>query len=167
MNFLLRQGGIGEIEYHLETEEWVEPSSTFLNEKTYLSLLKLLVEIKKFKHMISQRNCGQFIRSSPIVKKNNRKITLVFYYFVCIEKNASQLFCTGDIENINQAIDIYEKYDKKLLSTFYLLIKFFWEKNISEEENEENIKLLIENTKKELQFLLESKNLDRKKNFFT
>ena len=84
-----------------------------------------------------------------------------------IEKNASQLFCTGDIENINQAIDIYEKYDKKLLSTFYLLIKFFWEKNISEEENEENIKLLIENTKKELQFLLESKNLDRKKNFFT
>ena len=67
MNFLLRQGGIGEIEYHLETEEWVELSSTFLNEKTYLSLLKLLVEIKKFKHMISQRNCGQFIRSSPIV----------------------------------------------------------------------------------------------------
>ena len=54
---------------------------------------------------------------------------------MCIEKNASQLFCTGDIENINQAIDIYEKYGKKLLSTFYLLIKFFRQKIIPEEEN--------------------------------
>ena len=33
----------------------------------------------------------------------------------CIEKKASQLFCTGDIENINQAINIYGKYDKKFL----------------------------------------------------
>ena len=64
--------------------------------------------------MISQRN-WQFIRSPPSVRKINEKITLVFHYFACIEKNASQLFCTGDIENINQAIDIYEKYDKKLL----------------------------------------------------
>ena len=47
MNFLSRQGGIGEMEYDLETEEWIELSSTFLNEKTYLPLLKLLVEIKK------------------------------------------------------------------------------------------------------------------------
>ena len=84
--------------------------------KTYLSLLKLLVEIKKqkFKHMILQRNCGQFTRSPPIVRKNNRKIILVFHYFACIEKNASQLFCTSYIENINQAINIYEKYDKNV-----------------------------------------------------
>ena len=47
MNFLSHQGGIGEIEYDLETEEWIELSSTFLNEKRYLLLLKLLVEIKK------------------------------------------------------------------------------------------------------------------------
>ena len=47
MNFLSRQGGIGEMEYDLETEEWIELSSTFLNEKRYLLLLKLLVEIKK------------------------------------------------------------------------------------------------------------------------
>ena len=47
MNFLSRQVGIGEMEYDLETEEWIELSSTFLNEKTYLLLLKLLVEIKK------------------------------------------------------------------------------------------------------------------------
>ena len=110
--------------------------------------------------MISQRNCGQFIRSSPSVRKINRKITLAFHYFACIEKNASQLFFPGDIENINQVIGIYEKYDKKLLSTFYLLINFCREKNIPEEQN---IKLLIENTKKELQFLLGSKNLDKKK----
>ena len=49
MNFLSRRGGIGEIEQDLETEEWIELSSTFLNEKTYLPLLKVLVEIKKTK----------------------------------------------------------------------------------------------------------------------
>ena len=85
-----------------------------------------------------QRNCGQFIRSPPIVRKINKKITLVFYYFGSIEKNSSQLFCMGDIENINQAIDIYEKYDKKLLSTFYLLIKFFREKKYSRRKKHEN-----------------------------
>ena len=79
-------------------------------------LLKLLVEIKKhkFKHIILQRNHGQFLRSTPIVRKINRKITLVFHYFARIEKSVSQLFCTGDIENINQAIEVYEKYDKKI-----------------------------------------------------
>ena len=115
--------------------------------------------------MISQRNRGQLIRSPPIIRKINREIKLVFYYFACIEKNASQLFCTSDIENINQAIDIYkkdykkiplewpictstdilktltklkanlEKFEKYLLSTFYLLIKFFQKKKIPEEEN--------------------------------
>ena len=63
--------------------------------------------------MISQRNCRHFTSSPPIVKKINRKITLVFHYFARIEKNASQLFCMRDIENINQSIGIYEKYDKK------------------------------------------------------
>ena len=47
MNFLSRRGGIGEIPYDLETEKEIELSSTFLNEKTYLLLLKLLVEMKK------------------------------------------------------------------------------------------------------------------------
>ena len=49
---------MGEIEYHLETEELIELSSTFLNEKPYLLLLKLVVEIKKqrFKHIILERN---------------------------------------------------------------------------------------------------------------
>ena len=46
MNFLSCWGGIGKIKHDLETEEWIELSSTFLNEKTYLLLLKLLVEKK-------------------------------------------------------------------------------------------------------------------------
>ena len=60
MIFLSHWGDIGEIEYDFETEEWIELSPTFLNEKPYLLLLKLLVEIKKqkFKHMISQRDHG-------------------------------------------------------------------------------------------------------------
>ena len=88
MNFLSRQGGIGEIEYDLETEEWIELSSTFLNEKTYLPLLKLLVEIKKqkFEHMILQRNHRQFIRSPTIVRNINRKFTLFFHYFACMHR---------------------------------------------------------------------------------
>ena len=49
MNFLSQRGGIEEIDYNLETEEWIKLSSTFLNEKPYLQLLKLLVEIKKQK----------------------------------------------------------------------------------------------------------------------
>ena len=111
--------------------------------------------------MILQRNCGQFIRSPQIVSKIDRKITLVFHYFACIEKNASQLFCTGDLENINQAIDIYEKYDKKLLSIFDVY-RIFSRKNYSRLGKH---KTIIENIKKELQFLLGSKNLDRKKIF--
>ena len=106
--------------------------------------------------MISQRNCGQFIRSPQIVSKIDRKITLVFHYFACIEKYASQLFCTGDIENINQAIAIYEKYEKKLLLIFYVY-RIFSRKNYSRLG-----KLLKENIKKELQFLLGSKNLGKK-----
>ena len=61
MIFLSCRGGIGEIEYDFETEEWIELSPTFLSEKPYLPSLKLLVEIKKQKydiHMISQRDRG-------------------------------------------------------------------------------------------------------------
>ena len=89
------------------------------------------------------------------IKKINRRITLVFHYFAFIEKSANNLFCKGDIENINQAIDVYEKcikkiplewpiststdilrtltklkanlakFEKYLLAKFYLLIKLF------------------------------------------
>ena len=82
-----------------------------------------------------------------------------------MEKNKSELFCTGDIENTQEALDIYEKYDKiippvwpvctstdilrtltklkvnleklkkYLLSTFYLLKKFYDRKKGQEEKN--------------------------------
>ena len=45
-----------------------------------------------------------------------------------------------------------EKFLKYLLSTFYLLTKFYRKKNIPEEE--ENRKILIKSIKKELKFLL-------------
>ena len=48
---------------------------------------------------------------------------------------------------------------------FYLLINFFQEKIIPEEEKEENIKLLIENKKRASIFTWIKKNLDRKKKF--
>ena len=98
--------------------------------------------------------------SPPIIKRINRKIALFFQYFSCIEKNASQLFCTGNIESIDEAINIYEKYNKEiplgwpictstdilrtlpklkanlqkfkkyLMSIFYLLTKFYWGKKV-------------------------------------
>ena len=46
-----------------------------------------------------------------MLEKLMEKIKLVFHCFAHIEKNVSRLFCTGDIENINQAIEIYEKFD--------------------------------------------------------
>ena len=49
-----------------------------------------------------------------IVRKINREMTLVFHYFCVHRKNESQLFCMGDIGNINQAINIYKKYDKNI-----------------------------------------------------
>ena len=87
INFLSHWGSFGEIKYDLETEEWIELSSTFLNEKPYLPLTT------------------SWTKTTSWNKKTK---------FACIEKPASQLFCTGDIENINQAIDIYKKYDKKI-----------------------------------------------------
>ena len=64
--------------------------------------------------MIGQRNCGPFIASPPITKKINRRITLGFHYFASIEKSANYLFCMGDIENIDQAVDVYDNYIKKI-----------------------------------------------------
>ena len=75
------------MEYDLETEEWIELSSTFLNEKPYLPLTTSWTKTTRW----------------------NKKTK-----FARTEKPASQLFCAGDIENINQAIDIYKKYDKKI-----------------------------------------------------
>ena len=69
----------------------------------------------------------------------------------------------GDIKNINQAIDIYEKYDKKLLSTFYLLIKFFREKKYSRREKHKNFDRKY---KKRASIFTWIKKYRQEKNFF-
>lgn len=60
-----------------------------------------------------QRSSERYLAPSPpLVRKLNRKIMLMFHYFKRIRLNAD-LFRTGDIENITQAIEAYEKFDKK------------------------------------------------------
>ena len=61
---------------------------------------------------------------------------------IYFKKNMNFLSCQGDIAEIEYDLETEERIE--LSSTF-------WEKKIPEEEN---IKLLLENTKKELQFLL-------------
>ena len=73
-----------------------------------MPLLRVLIELKKVKFQVvkTQRNHGQVIIITPVVKKLNRKLTLLFHSFSQIKKNADNLFCTGDIKNIDEAIDI-------------------------------------------------------------
>ena len=85
--------------------------------------------------MISQRNCGQFIRSPPIVRKIIRKVHWFFHYFEHIEKNASQLFCTGDIKTINQQYTFMKNMTKNYFQHFISLQNFFEKKNVPEEKN--------------------------------
>lgn len=60
-----------------------------------------------------QRSSERYLAPSPpLVRKLNRKIMLMSHYFKRIRLNAD-LFRTGDIENITQAIEAYEKFDKK------------------------------------------------------
>lgn len=125
---------------------------------------------------MKQRNIDQFINPFPLlIKKINRKIMRVFHYFDFTKLTVNILFCTGNVENINEATNFYEKYENKiplewplrvlpdimselpklktkinklkkhLLDTFSLLKKFSSKKKI--------YNFLIENTKKELNFL--------------
>ena len=67
-----------------------------------------------FQNVKIQRNCGQVITITPIVKNLNRKIKLLFHSFSQIKKYIDNLFCTGDIKNIDEAINVYENYNKKI-----------------------------------------------------
>ena len=55
------RNAIGEIEYNKEVEEWCALNSTFLNAKTHLLILNLLIQMKRrtYKYMIEQRILGQ------------------------------------------------------------------------------------------------------------
>ena len=79
----------------------------------------------KFQDVKTQRNHGQVIKITPVVKKLNRKLTLLFHSFSQIKKNADNLFCTGDIKNIDEAIDVYQNYNKKN-STWMASLCMYW-----------------------------------------
>ena len=91
------RNAIGEIEYNNE------------NEKIHLPILNLLIQMKRqtCKYMIEQRSCGQYFSLQLSISEFNRKITLLFHYLGKIEEYASQLFCSGEIENVKEAMKIY------------------------------------------------------------
>ena len=149
-----------------------------MNEKTYLPFFMLLNDIKKekIKDVIKQKNSGRFTTlSSPLIKKLNKKTAQIFPHFDCIKSNVDILVCTGEVENINQATELYEKYKNKItlewqfsfspdiMSTLpklkininrlkkYLFQTFCLLKNICSKHRPVK-KDLIENTKKEINF---------------
>ena len=139
--------------------------------------------------MTWQRNHGLFITIPIDIKKIGRKITIVFHWFEEIQKYSEQLLCTGDIDNIEEAINVYDKFEKKiildwplcessdimlalpklkeslkkfrkqLLPTFYLIKKKYRAKN----KNEKLVIFLINSTQEDLISLLKTKIC--KKNF--
>ena len=108
---------VGEVEYNTQTKGWIQLISSFMNEKTYLPFFKLLINMKKekIKDVTKQRNSGKFTTSSSLlIKKLNKNITQIFHHFDCIKSNVVILFCTGEVENINQAVELYKNMKRKL-----------------------------------------------------
>ena len=64
--------------------------------------------------MIEQRSRGQCFSLQPSISEFNRKITLLFHYLEKIEEYASQLFCTGEVEKVNEVMNIYKDFEKKI-----------------------------------------------------
>ena len=54
------------------------------------------------------------------IKKIGRKITMVFHCFEEIQKYSKQLLFTGDIDNIEEAINVYDKFEKKII-LYYII----------------------------------------------
>ena len=74
-----------------------------------MPILNLLIQMKRqtYKYMIEQIRCGQYFSLQLSISEFNRKITLLFHYLGKIEEYASQLFCSGEIENVKEAMKIY------------------------------------------------------------
>ena len=75
-----------------------------------LALKKLI-----FQEITCQRNHRLFIRIPTYIKKIGRKITMVFHCFEEIQKYTEQLLYTNDIHNIEEAINVYDKFEKKII----------------------------------------------------
>ena len=141
-----------------------------------------------FQKISWQKNHGLFITIPTDIKKIGRKITMVFYCLEEIQKYSKQLLYTGDIDNIEEAIHVYNKFEKKivldwplcessdimlalpkskeclkkirtqLLATFYLIKKIYHAKN----KNEKLVIFLINSTQKDLISLLKTKICKKK-----
>ena len=107
----------GEIEYDAKTEEWMELASSFVNEKNPLTIFSLLLALKKFifQEITWQRNHRLFITIPTDIKKIGRKTTMVFHWFEEIQIYSKQLLCTGYIVNTEEAINVYDKFEKKII----------------------------------------------------
>ena len=46
--------------------------------------------------------------------KINRRITTAFHCFEKIQKYSDQLLCTGEIDNIDEARDVYDKFERQI-----------------------------------------------------
>ena len=75
-----------------------------------LALKKLI-----FQEITWQRNHRLFISIPTYIKKIGRKITMVFHCFEEIQKYTEQLLYTNDIHNIEEAINVYDKFEKKII----------------------------------------------------
>ena len=79
-------------EYDKEIEGWCALNSIFLNEKTHLLILNLLIQMKRQtnKYMVEQRTRGKCFTLQPSISESGRKITLLFDYLEKIEEYTSQ-----------------------------------------------------------------------------
>ena len=107
----------GGIECDAKTEEWIELALSFINEKKSLPILSLFLALKKliFQEITRQKNHGLSITIPTDIKKIGRKTTMVFHWFEEFQKYSEQLLCTEDIDNIKEAINVYDKFEKKFI----------------------------------------------------
>ena len=78
-------------------------------------MFSLLLALKKiiFQEITWQRNHRLFMTIPTDIKKIGKKITMVFHWFEEIQKYSEQLLCTRDIDNMEEAINVYDKFEKK------------------------------------------------------
>ena len=82
----------------------------FYKRKKFPAHIQFIVSVKKtFQQITWQRNHELFITIPTDIKKIGGKITMVFHWFKEIQKYFKQLLCTGDIDNIEEAVNVYVK----------------------------------------------------------
>ena len=165
------------MEYDVETKCWIELIPSLINEKNSLPILSLLMGLKK---LIFQEQSPQMPTD---IWKLSRKISRVFYYFDKI-RYSHQLPCTGETQNIEEALNTYGKFERNIvldwqlcqsldiilalpllkeslrnfrrqqLTAFYLIKKIYHPKN---EKKKKHVNFLINHIQIDLISLLKNK----------